>query len=77
MVVFAVQEGEDRTWMPRYDLDDLGWSFGLVVVSAFTAFFSLLAITVFTLMRKWERLPRDEWDYRSAKILHLPPSARI
>jgi hypothetical protein len=59
VVIFGAMIGLDRSWMPRYDLDRLGWSFGLTVVSGFFALFSCIAITVYTFMRKYELL-KDE-----------------
>jgi hypothetical protein len=54
VVVFGVMIGEDRTWMPRYDLDRLDWSYGLAVLCGFFAHFSGIALTVYTLMRKYD-----------------------
>jgi len=60
VVIFGVMIGEDRTWMPRYDLDNLGWSYGLSVVSGFFAHFSGIAITVFLFMRKYDLLMNND-----------------
>lgn len=58
--VFAVMIGEDRTWMPRFDINVLGWSFGLAVTAGFLAVFACICMTVYTLMKKYELLPRDD-----------------
>ena len=60
VVVFAVMIGEDRTWMPRWDINVLGWSFGLACVAGFFSAFSCIGITVYTLTRKYELLPKDD-----------------
>lgn len=72
VVIFGVMVGEDRTWMPRPDIDKLGWSYGLVVVSGFLCAFSCISITVYTLMRKWELLPRDD-----EKARMMPPLPKV
>jgi len=54
VVIFGVMIGEDRTWVPRYDLDMLGWSYGLAVLGGFFAHFSGISITVYLLMRKYD-----------------------
>jgi len=59
VVIFGVMIGEDRTWMPRYDLDRLGWSYGLSVVSGFFSIFAGISLTTFTLMRKYELLANN------------------
>jgi len=46
--------GLDRTWMPDWHTNVLGWSFGLAVVAGFLATFSFIAIVVYTLMVKYE-----------------------
>jgi hypothetical protein len=68
VVIFGVMIGEDRTWMPRYDLDRLGWSYGLTVVSGFLSIFSVIAITTYTFMRKYELLPSDDPPKRAPMI---------
>lgn len=69
VVIFGVMIGEDRTWMPRYDMDRLGWSYGLVVVSGFFSIFSTIAITTYTLMRKYELLPDDNDPPKRAPMI--------
>jgi hypothetical protein len=68
VVIFGVMIGEDRTWMPRYDVDRLGWSYGLAVVSGFMSIFSTIAITTYTLMRKYELLPSEDAPKRAPMI---------
>lgn len=58
--VFAIMIGEDRTWMPRWDINILSWSFGLVCVAGFLSVFECVALTTYTLMRKYELMPKDE-----------------
>ena len=38
-------------------------AFGLAVISGFAAAFSWMSITVYTLMRKYDLLPKDDVDY--------------
>ncbi|ELT92571.1 hypothetical protein CAPTEDRAFT_219379 [Capitella teleta] len=74
VTIFAVMIGEDRTWMPRPDIDKLSWSFGLAVVAGFAAAFSCISITVYTLMRKYDLLPKDDVDYqRKPPMLPMVP----
>jgi hypothetical protein len=54
VVIFGVMIGLDRTWMPRWDTNVLGWSYGVVVVAGFFSTFSFIAIVVYTLARKYE-----------------------
>lgn len=54
VTVFGVMIGLDRTWMPDWHTNVLGWSYGLVVISGFLATFSFIAIVVYTLMVKYE-----------------------
>jgi len=68
VTVFGVMIGLDRAWVPRYDLDVLGWSFGLAVVSGFFAYFSGISITVYTLMRKYDLLTRRDQPKRMPRI---------
>ena len=65
--VFGTMIGEDRTWVPRPDIDSPGWSFGVVVIAGFFAAFSLIAMATYTLMLKWESLPKDNPDYYNQK----------
>lgn len=67
VIVFGVMIGEDRTWMPRFDLDYLGWSFGLAVLSGFFSAFSAIAICTYTLMLKYEALPKYDESMASLK----------
>lgn len=55
VTVFGVMIGLDRTWMPDWHTNVLGWSFGLAVIAGFFATFSFIAITVYTLMVKYEQ----------------------
>jgi hypothetical protein len=50
VTVFAVMIGVDRSWMPRWDLNMLSWSFGLVTTSAFFSAFESIAIVTYTVM---------------------------
>lgn len=75
VTVFGVMIGEDRTWMPRPDIDEPAWSFGLAVVSGFFAFFATIAMAVHTLMRKWELLPHDDLNMSKRSISTLPSKA--
>jgi hypothetical protein len=68
VVIFGVMIGEDRTWMPRYDLDKLGWSYGLSVVSGFFSIFAGISLTTFTLMRKYELLANNGQQKRMPRI---------
>jgi hypothetical protein len=69
VVIFGVMIGEDRTWMPRYDLDRLGWSYGLAVLSGFFSLFSGIALTTYMLMRKYDLLAnRDQPTKRMPRI---------
>jgi hypothetical protein len=54
VVIFGVMIGLDRTWMPGWHMNVLGWSYGLVVVAGFMSTFSFIATVVYTLMRKYE-----------------------
>ena len=54
MTIFGVMIGLDRAWLPRWDVNVLGWSYGLVVVSGFFSVFSFIAIVVYTLARKYD-----------------------
>ena len=72
VIIFGVMIGEDRTWMPRPDIDKLGWSYGLVVVSGFMTAFSFISLTIYTLMRKWELLPRED-----EKVRMMPSLPRV
>jgi len=54
VTVFGVMIGLDRTWMPDWHTNVLGWSFGLAVLGGFFATFSFIAIVVYTLMVKYE-----------------------
>lgn len=58
VVVFGVMIGLDRTWMPGWRHNKLGWSYGLVVLSGFLSWFSLISICVYTNMRQYD-LDRD------------------
>ena len=62
VTVFGTMIGEDRTWMPEPDNDRPGWSFGVTVVAGFFAAFSFISMLVYTLVRKWELLPKDYYD---------------
>ena len=75
VTTFAIMIGEDRTWMPRFDINTLSWSFGLAVVAGFLAVFSAICMAVYTLMKKYELLPRDDDDYigASKKSLNMMP----
>lgn len=66
VTVFACMVGEDRTWMPRFDLNEMGWSFAFAVVAGFLSVFELIAISVYTLTIKYENLPKDE-EYHQTK----------
>jgi len=68
VVVFGVMIGLDRAWVPRYDLDVLGWSYGLAVVSGFFAHFSGIAITVYALMRKYDLVTNRDEPKRMPRI---------
>ncbi|KAK2165805.1 hypothetical protein LSH36_45g09004 [Paralvinella palmiformis] len=72
VIIFGVMIGEDRTWVPRPDIDKLGWSYGLVVVSGFMTAFSFISLSIYTLMRKWELLPRED-----EKVRMMPPMPRV
>lgn len=54
VTIFGVMIGLDRTWMPDWHTNVLGWSFGLAVIAGFFATFSFIAIVVYTLMVKYE-----------------------
>jgi len=68
VVIFGVMIGEDRTWMPRYDLDRLGWSYGLAVVCGFFSHFAGIALTVYTLMRKYDLLMNRDPPKRMPRL---------
>lgn len=68
VVVFGVMIGLDRAWVPRYDLDVLGWSFGLAVVSGFFAYFCGISITVYALMRKYDLISHRDQPKRMPRI---------
>ncbi|CAD5118784.1 DgyrCDS7463 [Dimorphilus gyrociliatus] len=70
VIVFGVMIGEDRTWMPRFDLDYLGWSFGLAVLSGFFSAFAAISICTYTLMLKYEALPK--YDESTASLKGYP-----
>lgn len=75
VTVFGTMMGEDRTWMPRPDIDSPSWSFGLAVVGGFFAIFAAIAMTVHTLTRKWELLPQDDPNMSKRSISTLPSKA--
>jgi hypothetical protein len=75
VTVFGIMIGEDRTWMPRPDIDEPSWSFGLAVVSGFFAIFGTICMSVHTLMRKWELLPHDDLNISKRSISTLPSRA--
>lgn len=54
VTIFGVMIGLDRTWMPDWHTNVLGWSFGLAVISGFFATFSFIAVVVYTMMVKYE-----------------------
>jgi len=54
VTIFGVMIGLDRTWMPNWHTNVLGWSFGLAVLGGFFGTFSFIAIVVYTLMVKYE-----------------------
>lgn len=58
VTIFGVMIGLDRAWMPHWEMNVMGWSYGLVVVSGFLSTFSFIAIMVYTLTRKYE----IEWN---------------
>lgn len=60
VTIFGVMIGLDRTWMPRWDMNVMGWSYGLVVVSGFLSAFSFISVTVYTLTRKYELLAQEQ-----------------
>ena len=60
VTIFGVMIGLDRTWMPRWDSNVLGWSYGIVVVAGFLSTFSFIATVVYTLARKYDLLVAEE-----------------
>jgi len=56
VTIFGVMIGLDRAWMPRWDSNVLGWSYGIVVVAGFFSAFSFIGTVVYTLTRKYEIL---------------------
>jgi hypothetical protein len=68
VVIFGVMIGLDRTWMPGWHLNVLGWSYGLVVVAGFLSTFSFIGILVYTLMRKYELATRVEKRKQGAML---------
>lgn len=58
--VFAIMVGEDRTWMPRFDINEMGWSFAFAVIAGFLSAFECIAISVYTLTLKYEQLPKED-----------------
>jgi len=68
VVIFGVMIGLDRAWVPRYDLDVLGWSYGLAVLSGFFAHFSGISLTVYALMRKYDLLVNRDQPKRMPRI---------
>jgi len=60
VATFGIMVGEDRTWMPRFDLNKMGWSFAFAVVAGFLSVFELIAISVYTLTIKYENLPKED-----------------
>ena len=59
VTVFGIMIGEDRTWMPRFDINRLGWSFGLAVISGFFAVFATICLSVYTLIVRYYSFPPD------------------
>jgi len=72
VVIFGVMIGLDRTWMPRWDMNVLGWSYGIVVVAGFFSTFSFISAVVYTLARKYEIEAAKETNEKKA----LPSQTR-
>jgi len=68
VVVFGTMTGNDRTWVPRYDLDRFSWSYALCVISGFFAIFSGISLTTYMAMRKYELLAKNENKKLAPKI---------
>ncbi|CAH1776236.1 unnamed protein product [Owenia fusiformis] len=68
VLVFGVMAKEDRTWMPRPELNYMSWSYGLAVLSAFFAFFSGLALAVQGMIVKERALEKEGHE-----MAPLPP----
>ena len=76
VVIFGSEIGDDRTWMPRFDINNLGWSYAFAVVAGFMAVFSAICVCVFTLMRKYAKLPREKLDQsKSSNVFAMTPKA--
>ena len=67
VVIFGVMIGEDRTWMPGYHQDRLGWSYGLAVICGFFSIFSAISLMVYLSMRKYDII-----NHRSEPVKRLP-----
>ena len=64
VIIFGVMIGLDRAWMPRWDQDQLGWSYGLVVLSGFFSWFSQIGLVAFNMMRRYELEDSQSMDSR-------------
>jgi len=71
VTIFGVMIGLDRTWMPDWHTNVLGWSYGLVVVAGFLATFSFIGIVVYTLMVKYE-IARAKQQPDNKKLPMIP-----
>jgi len=76
VTIFGVMIGLDRTWMPNWHTNVLGWSFGLAVLGGFFATFSFIAIVVYTLMVKYQ-LARERAAHRLPDTKKMPMIPKI
>lgn len=73
VTTFGVMIGVDRTWMPRFDMNRLSWSFGLAVVSGFFAAFACMSITTYAMQRRYELTTRNEFGSGRPKMMPMVP----
>ncbi|KAI0207406.1 hypothetical protein LSAT2_007939 [Lamellibrachia satsuma] len=73
VTTFGVMIGVDRTWMPRFDMNRLSWSFGLAVVSGFFAAFACMSITTYAMQRRYELATRNEFGSGRPKMMPMVP----
>ena len=72
VTIFGVMIGLDRTWMPNWHTNVLGWSFGLAVIGGFFGTFSFIAVMVYTLMVKYELAVAQQAEPDSKKRPMIP-----
>ena len=73
VTTFGVMIGEDRTWMPRFDINRLSWSFGLAVVSGFFAAFACMSISTYAVQRRYELEVKQDFAPGRPKMMPMVP----